>query len=475
MTSSSAAASSSSFTDFPEDVQLCILSFLEPPEITSFSCTSKRFSSLCQSDNKLWFSMCERKWGTNTQIKKWGNGQIHFKLLYRTLNRFEKLIGFWRRSGQQGNNTSITAGNGLIVPPPLVFFEWGESFITGSRVSPCKSGTYKVIKTPFLWLGISKRGEPLNFLDPECRFESPDDFVKIAEMGASSSTSDADLISVNVSFMGSNHVIVEENLFGYSYSSPEGKKLLGFRRSPSSNDDLGVVIEDVTGWESTSPGSLPEHQTSEIYQYFANRTSPGGDRASRRQRRKDKERNGRRKWDSQHFVKIVNCAPTSGRPLQGLWKGICDDMSLEFYLVAYDDIGGVTCRKVGDSVEPFSGYSPVFWTSNTTFIESPLSCEEEYLYDSRIHLQPPIVNHICDHSPFIENEEVLRILNINSSYDLVIPDLAVSSVNPRQAEGRIWQYASGTFGFGFLRNNYIIDMKHIVLDGHLLDTAECCN
>ncbi|OVA05880.1 F-box domain [Macleaya cordata] len=459
------SSSSITFTDFPEDVQLCILSFLTPSEITSFSCTSKRFSSLCQSDSKLWFSLCERRWGHKTHIKKWGNGHIEFKLLYKTLDRWENLIGFWRRSGQ---------GTVGVVSPPLVFFEWGKSFITGSRVSPSKSGTYEVIKTPFLWMGISPKGECLNFIDPECRFESPADFVKAAELGVSS---DADLVPVSISFMGKNHVIVEENQsFGSSYS-PEGR-VLGFRRSPSftesRGDDLGVV-EDVIGLESTSPGSLPDRQTSEIYQYFANRTSPSGDRASRRQRKKDKERYGRRKWEAQHFVKIVNCAPTSGRPLQGLWKGICDDMSLEFYLVAYDDIGGITCRRVGDSLEPFSGYFPVFWTSNTTFIESPLSAEEEYLYDSRIHLRPPAVNHIHEHSPFIENEDVLRILNINSSYDLVIPDLTGSSVDPRHVEGRIWQYASGTFGFGFLRNNFITDLKHIALNGHLLDTLECCN
>ncbi|KAF6176905.1 hypothetical protein GIB67_030588, partial [Kingdonia uniflora] len=145
--------------------------------------------------------------------------------------------------------------------------------------------------------------------------------------------------------------------------------------------------------------------------------------------------------------------------------GICDDMSLNFYLVVYDDIRGIACRRVGDASEPFSRYSPVFWTSNTTFIDSLFSLEEERLYESHIHLQPPVAeNHSYGHSPLIEDEAILRILNINSCYDLVIPDLIGSSINTRHVEGRIWHYANGTFGFGFLRNNFIVDLKHIVVN-----------
>lgn len=157
-------------------------------------------------------------------------------------------------------------------------------------------------------------------------------------------------------------------------------------------------------------------------------------------------------------------------------QGICDDdVSLDFYLVAYDDIGGIACRRIGDSSEPFSSYSPVFWTSTTTFIDSPLSPEEIYLYDSRVHLTPlSAANCIQNESNPTEDEPVKRVLHISSSYDLVIPDLAGNSGNPRNTEGRIWQYEDGTFGFGFLRNNFIIDLKHIAYDGCLLDTMEPC-
>ncbi|KAF6136061.1 hypothetical protein GIB67_000465, partial [Kingdonia uniflora] len=137
------SSSSLNFADFPEDVQLFILSFLTPSEISTFSCTLKRFFSLCRSDIKFLFSMCDRRWGLKMQIKKWGDGQIKFKFLYNTLNRWENLIGFWRRSGL-GISTL-----------PLVFFEWGSSFITGSRVSPSKMGNYGMIKSSFLWMGLS--------------------------------------------------------------------------------------------------------------------------------------------------------------------------------------------------------------------------------------------------------------------------------------------------------------------------------
>ncbi|KAI8014042.1 F-box protein [Camellia lanceoleosa] len=452
-----------SFSDFPEDVQLCILSFLTPSEIATFACTSKRFVSLCRSDNKLWFSLCDRRWGSKTQIKKWGNGKVTFKQLYKTLIEYEDLIGFWRRSGQDNNA-------GFSRPPPLVFFEWGPSFVTGSRVSPSKTGTYRVLKAPFLWLSIMPSGSPVSFLDPECKFELTSDFVKSAELGLLEN----ELVPVNVSFMGKIYMVVEENLsFLYSnLNSPEGRKI-GFRRNSSLGNLKG---EDYRVVESGSSGSLPDRFTSEIYQYFANRTSPVGERALRRQRRREKERQGRRKWEPEHFVKIVNCSPSPSKPLQGLWKGICDDMNLDFYLVAYDDIGGIACRRVGDSVQPFSNYSPVFWTPNTTFIESPFSSEEEYLYDSHIHLRPvAAAPSIQGQQPWMENEVVSRILYINSSYDLVIPDLAGASANPQRVEGRIWQYKNGTFGFGFLRNNYIIDLKHIAQDGCILDTMKTCS
>ncbi|GKB87224.1 F-box protein [Tanacetum coccineum] len=424
------------FTDFPEDVQLSILSFLTPSEISSFASTSKRFLALCRSDSKLWFSLCHRRFGSKTHITKWGNGNITFKYLYKTLIEYENLIGFWRLSTSSNQTQTRTShDSGFSKVPGLLFFEWGESFITGFKVSPSKGGSYDVVKEPFLYMGISPKGEIVNFLEMGKKIRADLNANAISELIRSNNNDE--LVSVDVNHMGQFHIVIEERV-GFGGNGNVG------------NDEL-------VGLESGSP---PDRITSEIYQYFANRTSP----SARRQRRREKERNGNKKWEAEHFVKIVNYSPTSLRPLQGLWKGICEDANLDFYLVVYDDIGGIACRKIGDSCKPFSSYAPVFWTSNTTFFESPFSSEEESIYDTREHLLPP--GHL-------EMEAVSRILYINSSYDLVLPGLAgPTTVNPYQVEGRIWQYGDGTFGFGFLRDNHIIDLKHIAVDGCLLDAMQ---
>lgn len=238
---------------------------------------------------------------------------------------------------------------------------------------------------------------------------------------------------VSVSFMGEKHMVVQESGCGGS-------------------EDVELGFE------------VPKEQevAYEAYKYFANQTSPGKEKGLRKQRRRRSEK--RKLWEAEHFVKIVNSYPTHERPLQGLWKGICENKNLDFFLVGYDDIGGIACRRVGDSGEPFSGYCPVFWTSDTTFINPPFSKEEQDIYNSR--------HHISQNHSDIEKGTVSRMLYINSSYDLVLPNMPNSSAIPRNAEGRIWEYEDGTFGFGFLRDSFIIDLKHIASNGCLLDTVE---
>lgn len=320
------AGCSISFIDFPEDVQLCILSFLTPDDVASFACTSKRCVSLCRDDGKLWFAMCDKRWGSMTQIRKWGKGRISYRLLYKTLNKWENLIGFWRRSGSGTDGTSS---------PPLVFFEWGSSFLTGSRVLPSTNGTYDVIKAPFLWMSLSQEGQVVNFLDPDGRSDILADFSS----SGINEYSENDLVPVNVSFMGKSHFVVEEDL-SFTYSNTPEQKKTAIRRSSSTVSlcgDDGGVGEDVIGSEIGSPESLPDRLMSEIYQYFANRTSPVGDRASRRQRRKEKERQSRRKRDSEHFVKVANCSPTPSRPLQGLWKVLLNCFFVFYaYIACFD-------------------------------------------------------------------------------------------------------------------------------------------
>lgn len=275
-----------SFSDFPDDVQLCVLSFLRPSDLSAFSCTCKRFDSLYRQDQRLWFSLCDRRWGSKTLINKWGSGKISYRHLYRVLEEYENLIGFWRRCGDVASSS-----------PPLVFFEWGPFYITGSRISPSTNSGYAVIKKQLLWMSIASNGEPVNYLDPDGKFE----LMKEDLMGESSVV-ESELVQVNVNFIGDCHVVVEEN-FGFN----------GFRRDSSSGNLRTEDYENVYG-------SPPERVMTEIYQYFANRTSPSVNGASRRQRRREKKQGRMRKWESEHYVKIVNCSPKPSRPLQGLWK-----------------------------------------------------------------------------------------------------------------------------------------------------------
>lgn len=142
---------------------------------------------------------------------------------------------------------------------------------------------------------MTANGEAVNYVDPDGRLNEEE---LIGELDGQES----ELIRVNVSFIGKTHVVVEE------FSN------FGFQKVSSSGNVAGEEFENVYG-------SPPDRLMSEIYQYFANRTSPGGSGASRRQRRREKERQGKlKKWEPEHFVKIVNCSPIPCRPLQGLWK-----------------------------------------------------------------------------------------------------------------------------------------------------------
>lgn len=156
----------------------------------------------------------------------------------------------------------------------------------------------------------------MNFLDLEGQTEIPskgfDSWLEFVCL-------DQNLVPVNVNFMGEDHFIVEENSTFWHTSKSKN----GLRRSSSSKsltEDIDEV--SVVGTEIGSPesGSLPDSWISEMYTHLANRTSPSGDRAWRRQRKKEKERQGRRKWEPAHFLKVDDYLPSPDKPLQGLWK-----------------------------------------------------------------------------------------------------------------------------------------------------------
>ncbi|XP_078435324.1 F-box family protein [Wolffia australiana] len=422
-----------SLVEFPDDVQICILSFLRCADVASVACTCRRFAALC-GEERLWIAVCDRRWGSKTQIRRWirhgGDLSFNFRALFKILSRWESLIGFWRRIGRGDEGT-----------PPLVFFEWGPSFITGSRVSPSGDpGSYDVVKIPFIWMSLSPLGDPICLVRLSLRLDSAEFLGNLAD---GSGFADSDMVPVTVCFMGENHFVVDE--------------CRGQQSGLRMNDEFGSC-EDLAGLEASSP---PEKVMADIYQHFANRVSPCRDKSFRKQKKKrGKDRTGRRTWESEHFVRISDCYPTSRRPLQGLWKGICESMSLGFYLITYDEVGGIACRKVGDASEPISGYSPVLWTSNRSFLERPFSKEEEDLYVSGNHTHP------FSSSSVDPERSVSRILSIKYSYGII------SSANMKNEEGRVWEYSTGKFGFGVLRSGHIVDLRHIAIDGCLLDSVK---
>ena len=87
------------------------------------------------------------------------------------------------------------------------------------------------------------------------------------------------------------------------------------------------------------------------------------------------------------------------------------------------------------------------------FLEHPFAKEEEDIYDCREHLQ--------------SERMISRILCITC-----VMDSSDSSVNPRNVEGRVWEYRYGKFGFGFLRNFHVVDLKHVAVSGRLLDSVD---
>uniref|UniRef100_A0A0D3HUY4 Uncharacterized protein n=1 Tax=Oryza barthii TaxID=65489 RepID=A0A0D3HUY4_9ORYZ len=278
---------------------------------------------------------------------------------------------------------------------------WARGTLAASLLVPSARGL-AVAKSPFVTLSIDETGET------------------VAAMGD---------VPVSVNFVGNNHIVVEA-------------------AAASSGDD-----DDEAAMEGGSPPEV-------MYMHFANRRSPG---AGRKRRSKQGRRRGRA-MEAEHFVRIADAEPTEARPLQGLWKGISESRTLEFYLVTYDDIGGITCRQVSDTRGQNSGFTPIFWTTNTTFLEQPFSEKELDHYIRREHIQGVDSDHAAT-----ENRAISRILCINSSYDVVDHHLSAPLDDMRNVEGRIWLYDDGTFGFGFSGSNSIIDLKHVSSDGCILD------
>jgi hypothetical protein len=147
----------------------------------------------------------------------------------------------------------------------------------------------------------------------------------------------AGVVVVDMHFVGSHHIVVEQlqqtqyPFMGKKKSLVEAAAVASFGSSENlvnffghtGGGSPGVNSEASSGSSDAGlspPGSFPY----EMYQFLARKvTSPGGDRAARKQQRRERDRafsQGRHRCEPEHFVKIVHCCPTAARPLQGLWK-----------------------------------------------------------------------------------------------------------------------------------------------------------
>ncbi|GKV08232.1 hypothetical protein SLEP1_g19896 [Rubroshorea leprosula] len=91
---------------------------------------------------------------------------------------------------------------------------------------------------------------------------------------------DQNLVPVNVNFMGSGHILVEENV-SFSYENIEERKGRNdFKRSWSSENLQGEDSEEVNvGAENGYPRSLPNHFLLKMYTHFASKTSLNNDKS----------------------------------------------------------------------------------------------------------------------------------------------------------------------------------------------------
>ncbi|KAL2636451.1 hypothetical protein R1flu_007930 [Riccia fluitans] len=471
------------FCSIGDDCLSAILSFLSPSDIVACAGVCRHLRFFCKDDHKVWLPMCERKWGAQTSVHKWGRGNVFFRVLYSMLMKLENLVGFWRGVGHGS----------------LVAFEWGSHYVMGFRIIPSRPGSYEVYKIPFVWVGVSENGSQVCLCDPDRTITplssegpcfSPERLKGVspvksvrrnpfseldADWDLEHETLPAGLVVVDLHFVGKLHIVMEEiqqPQFLGNRSLAEAAVLasFGYRRgsiaegtslSPSSSGSSS----DMDRQSRSPPGSFQY----EMYQFLASKvTSQGGERIARKLRRRERERAllGRRVCEPEHFVKVRDVGPTETRPLQGLWKGICDSKVLDFVLLSYDDKGGIVCRRVGEG--PGAAHSgSVCWTADSaSLVRAPLSVHEHHSFYKRQHFAPVGVNGEYQFQDGCDEEVVSMLCTL----PITGLDVRAAGLDAENIEGRVWQYASGRFGFGFLPANIIIDFRPIcTTSGLLLD------
>ncbi|XP_073153014.1 F-box protein At3g12350-like [Henckelia pumila] len=433
----------SSFSDLPEDAQLRVLSFVSRPNLKAFACTSKKFSALCTNDDRLWLLKCTRRWGSRTQITKWGGGNIiSYKALFNLLKDYETLIRFWIYINESKELMPLSS-------PPLLLFEWCSFYITGYRVSPSKDGGYGVIKTPFIWITATCDGEGLVYLDTS---------------NGTVSLTEEDLLREDSEKLRTTELIIAEvdtQKYNVLLTIGENQDFSDFRRQLSDAEEYENVYRSPPDElmtqirEAVLTNTIPED-----YEYYSSKKL--NSRQRRRRRRAEEQMASALQWETSYFLQLhkryYNYSHSDPyQPLQGLWKGIGRNKSLNFYIVTYTIyMGEFSCKMAGSSVTSQITDGLVFSALMKPYIEPPFSSKERHMYDYRLHLRPAAGYH--DDQPDPTSSDVVRIYYANMGPESRPPE------EIGQAGGRIWQYADGSFGFGSLKDHYIIHLKPMVLE-----------
>lgn len=148
-----------------------------------------------------------------------------------------------------------------------------------------------------------------------------------------------------------------------------------------------------------------------------------------------------------------------------LWvQGIGYSMGLNFIFLSYDDQGGIICRTVGDSLG-ISRSGSIYWTARSgDGFSAPLPESEQEIYNSRLHIHPGI------RSEDGSDEELVKVLW--ATVDMDHYGLNYGVLPNGQARGRVWQYASGRFGFGLAPESRIVDFRPVCVQGCVADVVE---
>jgi hypothetical protein len=156
-----------------------------------------------------------------------------------------------------------------------------------------------------------------------------------------------------------------------------------------------------------------------------------------------------------------------------VWQGIGRSTGLDFVVLSYDDNGSIICRKVGDS-SGMTRSGSVCWTAKAGHgMSAPLPEIERQIFEYREHILPstsePRGHGVGLMGDEFLNEEVVGLLWASSEvssglhYNVGFQDVT---------QKRVWQYASGRFGFVNGLDGRIVDFRPICIKDSLVDVVE---